>query len=160
MEPKSKRKRPNFFDVLIILLILLAAVVAYWLSHSDSVGQTSILRTYQIELTTLRESMVDYVSVGDSVTDTVKNYAMGTVVDIQVLPEYNTVVDKTTGVARQAEVPGYVTLLLTVESETSETEEEITTVGGYTIRTGISVSCSVGTLVASGYILEVERLED
>ncbi len=157
MDQKAKRRHPNFFDILLIVLIIIVVAAAYFLSHAGSAGQTTVTRTYQIELTTLQEGMEDCVAVGDTVTDTVKNYGMGTVTAIEIQPEINTVTDEEDGVVRHAAVDGYFTMLLTVEAETTESEKDITTSGGYVIRTGTAVSCSVGTLVGTGYILEIQR---
>jgi len=155
-QAKTKKKRPNLFDVIFIVLILVVAVGAYFLVHGTG-GEETTLRTYVIELTGLREGMESSVAVGDTVTDTVKNYGMGTVTATEVVPYEETTIDAENGVYRQIDVAGYVTLRLTVEAETTETEKEITTAGGYAIRTGTAVNCSVGTLVSSGYILEVQR---
>lgn len=154
---KKTKKHPNFFDILIILLVLLVAVAAYFLSHRDG-GQGSVVtRSYTIELMDLEEHMLDAVAVGDEVTDNVKNYEMGTVTAVESYPYKVSVVDEETGMTRQVETPGRYVLLLTVECPTVETEKEINTVSGYTLRTGTAVSCSVGELTSAGYILSLER---
>lgn len=155
---KQTRKHPNFFDILIILLVLAVAVAAYFLSHRDgSQSKETVTRQYTIELVDLEESMLDDVAVGDAVTDNVKNYAMGTVTAVESYPYEVSVVDETTGVTRQVAVPDRYVLLLTVESPTVETEKEIHTVSGYTLRTGTAVSCSAGELTSAGYILSLQR---
>jgi hypothetical protein len=50
-----------------------------------------------------------------------------------------------------------VTLWITLEVETSETDSQISTTDGYVLRTGTTVYIAAGDLVASGYILDVER---
>lgn len=157
MEQKAKRKHPNFFDILFILLILAVAAAAYLLSHQTPTTQDTTVRTYKIELDHLQTSMADCVAVGDTVTDTVRNLDMGTVTAVEVLPYTAAVSDEDANVVRQVPVEGYVTLWLTVEAETLETDTAIVTESGYTLRTGVSISCAVGTLVGSGYVLGIER---
>ncbi len=150
------RKHINFFDILIILLVLLVAVAAYFLSHRDGGGEV-VTRSCTIELTDLEESMADAVAVGDTVVDNVKNYEIGTVTAVEVYPYEVDVVDEDAGAIRRVASPGRILLLLTVECATVETDSEISTVSGYTLRTGTAVSCSVGQLTAAGYILSLER---
>lgn len=151
------RKHPNFFDILIILLLVLIAVGAYLLSHRDSAGQEVVTRTCTIELTDLEERMADSVAVGDLVTDNIKNYEIGTVTAVEVQPYTQGVVDEENAILRQEPTPGRVKLLVTVECDTVEGEQEIATTSGYTLRTGTSVSVSAGKLTGTGYILYVER---
>jgi hypothetical protein len=153
---KAKR-HPNFFDILLILVILLAAAAAYLLSHQGADSATLRTRTYQLELQGLKTTMADAVQVGDTATDTVKNLALGTVTAVEVQPYTAAVTDEEAGIVRQTEVPDYVTLCLTLEVETTETDSQISTTSGYVLRTGTSVSAAIGDLVASGYILEIQR---
>jgi hypothetical protein len=153
---KAKR-HPNFFDILLILLILLAAAGAYLLSHQGTDSATLRTRTYRIELQGLRSSMADALQPGDTATDTVKNLDLGTITAVEVQPYTVGVTDEEAGVVRQVEMEDYVTLWITLEVETTETDSQISTTSGYVLRTGTSVSVAAGDLVASGYILDVER---
>ena len=158
MEQTKRRRRPNFFDLLIILVILAAVMVAYFLSHRTASPSTAVVRrTYTVEMPRLAPGIEDYVSVGDPVTDNVKNYAVGTVQDVEVRPCITEVLDEESGTLRQAEVEGYVTLVLIIEADTVETDKTIDTVSGYTLRTGGSVSFTAGSMSASGNILSVSR---
>lgn len=155
---KQTKKHPNFFDILIILLVLLVAVAAYFLSHRDgAAGKEIVTRSCTIELMDLDTRMAETVAVGDTVMDNIKNYEIGTVTAVESYPYEVGVVDEAAGVTRQVVSPGRIVLLLTVECDTVETEKEINTVSGYTLRTGTSVSISAGELTAAGYILSLER---
>lgn len=151
------RKHPNFFDILIILLLVLIAVAAYFVSHRDNTTQEVGMRSCTIELTDLEESMADSVAVGDQVTDNIKNYEIGTVTAVEVQPYTQGVVDEENAVLRQQATPGRIKLLVTVECPTVESEKEVATTGGYTLRTGTAVSVSAGKLTGAGYIVYVER---
>ena len=157
MEETKKRRRPNLFDILIIVLVLAAVAVAYILSHDGFSQKTVTTRSYLLELADLPQGMEDSVHVGDTVTDNIKNYEIGTVTGIELIPSTNQVLDEDGGVFRPAPVDGLVTLLLTIEVPTVETEQSIDTVSGYTLRVGAQTSCSVGALRAAGYIVALDR---
>lgn len=155
---EKRRLHPNFFDILFLVLILAVAVVAYLLSHSsDTRGKEVITRTYRLELEYLQEDMADCVAVGDAVTDNIQNYDLGTVTAMEVVPYTASVNNEEAGTVDQVPVEGYISLWLTVEVDTVETDSAITTVSGYDLRTGKAVSCSVGMLTSAGYILAVEE---
>lgn len=155
---KTKRKHPNFFDIIFVLLIVVVALVAYALSHQESaaVAETTT-RSYVVEFAGLRPEMADCVKAGDSVTDNVKNYPIGTVTNVEVVPYTVTTTDKETGVIRETENPRYITLHITIEAQTIDGEKQITTDSGYVLQVGANASCSMGSLTAGGYIIELQR---
>ena len=153
-----KRKHPNWIDIAFVLLLAAVALVAYFLSHqTNNPNQNAVERTYILELTTLPENAADYIKVGDKVTDNVRNYEMGEVTAIEVKPAMSNVFDKIEKRHKDVEFPGKVNLYITVTAETTEDEDEINTVGGYTLRVGSWVSCTIGELTANGYIVVLER---
>ena len=155
---EHKRKHPNFIDIAFIFLLVAVAAVAYFLSHQEAdPTETTIQRTYVLELTDLPENATQYVQVGDAVTDNIKNYAMGTVTAIETAPETTNLFDKEAKVHRDSEVPGKITLYVTVVADTLETESQVNTASGYNLRVGNRVSCTLGQLTASGYIVVLDR---
>jgi len=155
---EQKRRHPNFIDIALILVLAAVAAVAWFLSHQDAApSQDTVQRTYVLELTGLRSSYADYVHVGDTVTDNVKNYDMGIITAIEVRPATTNLFDKEAKVHRDEELPGKINLYLTIASDTVETENQINTASGYTLRVGNWVSCTVGQLTATGYIVVLDR---
>lgn len=158
MEQKKTRRHPNFFDILIIVLLLAVVAVAYFLSH-DASSPTAVVisRTYTVELTQLEAGMEQYVSVGDPVTDNVKNYDVGTVTAVEVRPCTSRILDEEQGMYRQAPVEGQVNVVLTVQVDTVESDSAVDTLSGYHLRTGQVVSLTAGQLSSQGNILTVSR---
>ncbi len=157
MDTVKKRRRLNLFDVLFVVIILILVVVAYLLSHGGFSRQETITRSYLLELADLPEEMQDGISVGSRVEDNITNYDLGTVTAIEVVPSTGPVLDEGARTIRQAVNPDRVTLLLTIQADTVETAVTVETVSGYPLRVGRSVSCTAGSLTASGYILAVDR---
>lgn len=154
----NNRKHPNFFDIIFLVLIAAVALTAYVLSHQESaaVAETT-LRSYVVELSALKPEMANCVAVGDSVTDNVKNYAIGTVTKVEVLPHTVYTIDENAGIIRETEVPEIITLYVTIEAQTIEGKTQITTDSGYQLQVGARISCSVGSLTGSGYIVGLQR---
>ncbi len=157
MEEKKLRRHPNFFDIIFIVLILALAGGAYWVSHDGTSGQELVSRSYVIELSHLQADMARYAAVGDRVTDNVKNQAMGTVTAVETIPYTISVTDEAAGTVKQVPVEGYVSLRITVQTDTTETDSQIATGDGYVLRVGTAVSCAVGGLTSAGYIIQVDR---
>lgn len=154
---EKKKLRPNLIDIVLILLVFAVVLVAWILVHGDDSANDAVTRNYVVELINLSPDMADCVSVGDKVTDNVKNYDIGTVVGLEVTPYIVTALNEETGIYQTTEVPGKITLLVTIEADTTESEKEISTVSGYELRVGTSVSCTVGKLTAAGYIIGLDR---
>lgn len=157
MEEKKPRRHPNFFDVIFIVLILALAGGAYWVSHDGTSGQELVSRSYVIELNHLQADMAQYAALGDRVTDNVKNQDMGTVMALETVPYTIPVADEAAGTVKQVPVEGYVSLRITVQTDTTETDSQVATEDGYILRVGTSVSCAVGGLTSAGYIIQVDR---
>lgn len=154
----NKKKHPNFIDIILIVLILAVAAVAYLISHRGGGDvQTLIPCTYTIEVSELNEDMASCVKVGDALVDNVRHYAIGTVTKVEVVPYTVSVPDETAGVIRAVEVPGKINLLLTVEVQTVQNESSIYTESGYLIRIGTEVSCAGGSMYCVGRIIDIER---
>lgn len=155
---EKKKFRPNILDILLLLLIAAVALAAYAISHRQEAGpQQAITRSYTIELTNLDGTMLESVQPGDLVKDNVKNLELGVVTAVEVSATTVSSLNKETGLYQETEVPGKYTMLVTVRADTTETDKQVSTVSGFILRVGTSVSCTVGNLYASGYIVKLDR---
>lgn len=152
----KKHKFPNVIDVTCIVLLLLLAAGAYWLTHHNA-GETKLSRTYVIELNNLEPDMEELVTVGAKVEDNIKNYHIGVVEGIELTDYMIQATDRVNNVVKDVPLENKVRLLVTIRVDTVETESSITTETGYVIKTGNAVSVTIGDLSASGYVLEVQR---
>ena len=156
---KTRRKwHPNLFDVVIVLLIVAVAAVLYFMLRptAGNVVQTVPMR-YTVEMLNLPEGTSKMMDVGDTIIDSSKNYGMGKVVEVKVIPYTVECDDVENGVTRQAVVPGYETVLLTLEANMVVTDSSITTEGGYLVRVGQSSKAKGDNYAATGYVVGIER---
>ena len=156
MEEKTFRIRPNFFDIVLVVLVIAAALGAYLISHGGDDGEKA-QRSYKVTLMGVADQNVDSVAIGDTVIDKVKNLEMGVVTDIEIEPATTTQLDKEAMILREVPMEGYSSVILTIETTTVESEYSINTTSGYLVRVGVEVYCSAGSLVAGGYLTEIER---
>lgn len=154
---EKKKRHPNFIDIIFIVLIAAVALTAYWLSHRGADSQDTVIRSYTLELAELTPEAAALIEVGAPVVDNIKNYPIGTVVQVELAPSTICVLNEEAMMYHFTEVPNKVTATVTVEVETVETERDLTTVSGYNLRVGTLVSCSIRELTASGYILYLDR---
>ncbi len=158
MEAK-KRYHPNFFDILIVAVILLLAAGAWFISHRGDAVAKTMPRTYVLEVSGLQSGMEAPIVPGCSVTDNIRNYDIGVVTAVEEVPSLSAVFDETSGTVRQTPTPNETTLLVTIQADTVESEKNVSTKSGYDLKVGKNVSCTIGGVICSGYILEVERKE-
>lgn len=156
MDHKKFQIRPNFFDILFVVIILAIAAGAYMVSHKDT-DETVSRRSYTVELVGIAKGLEVSVEPGDTVIDNVMNLEMGVITDVRVEPATFSEIDEETYTEKQVPEEDYITLILTIESDTTESDYNVTTLSGYTLRVGTSVYCFTGSLNAGGYILAVER---
>ena len=158
MENKKKRKL-NFFDIVIVLVVVLVAAGAYVFTHKDEVVETKKL-VYTFELTDVQEGFSELVEIGDSITDNVKNYHMGTVIAVEAQPYKIITEDVVNGKLREVEVPGRETCVITVEANVTEVGADYKVDGNYTVKAGLEVAAKGPGYAGVGYILTIDRGEN
>ena len=154
----KKIKRPNFIDIAFLVVIAAVALAAYFVSHQDSEAVASTVeRNVVIEITEVAPEAADAIVSGDVATEITKNQILGTVTSVEVTAMYEEVFDEESGICRRAEVPGMVTLLVSIEADTLENDSQISSAGGFPLRIGTGVMCTIGGFYGTGHIVGVER---
>lgn len=158
---EKKRYRPNFFDI-VVLLILAALVVGFIAvlrsrSTGSAVSGSTSSVTYTVEIMGALEGTSQYVHIGDSVVENTKNYAMGSVLAVETLPYTLGVEDISAGVVRQVAQSGYENIRLTIESEATITDKDITTSGGFVVKVGAACAVEGPGYAGNGYVIGIER---
>lgn len=75
---ENKKFKINFFDIVIVLIVLCVGVGFYLFTNKDTTADTKKL-TYVIELNKTTPGLENYIRIGDDLTENTKNYHMGKV---------------------------------------------------------------------------------
>ena len=122
----------NFMDAFIIVLILLIAVAGFlFLNKPDSTGNApqTVTAQYTVELTrcekVVADAFTEALANGESVMVGEKERFAAKLVDVQVGPAKQLVTNTKSGAAVLAEDPMYFDIVLTLESQVTESSSAI-----------------------------------
>lgn len=146
----------NFFDIIIILVVVCVAAGLYLFTNKEVVVETKPL-VYTLEITDLPTGFSENISVGDNLTDNVKNYHMGKVVKAEAVPSTKITNDYTNSKIVESVVPERENVIITVEANVTESESDFKVDGSYVVKAGKEVSIKGPGYAGVGYILTVER---
>lgn len=152
----QRKWKPNFFDIIIVLLVVVVAGGLYAFTHRDKVIETKVQK-YQLELLDCPIGLSEKISVGDKLTDNVKNYHMGKVVGIEVNPAKKLGDDKVNGLVKESIVPDAEDIILTVEANVTESTADLKVDGNFVVKAGKEVAVKGNGYAGKGYIITVER---
>ena len=159
--PEKKKSFFNLFDVVIIGIVLLAAVVFLLWQHGS--GTSIVTNTesktvqYTIELSGMENGTEQLINVGDELIDNVKNCSMGKILSVDIHPTEQLVKDMETSEYVLSEVPWQKTAVIVLEADCNESDSTITTQEGFVVRGGDSVSAKGPGYAGKGYVLSVSR---
>ena len=156
MERAEKKKKFNVFDIIIILIILAIAAGAYTFTHRTKAKETQLLR-YSLELNECPEGFSQNIKIGDSLTDNVKNYHMGTITSVEARPCIRLGEDKVNGNMIESTIDGKETVILVVEANVIEDGPDFKVDGGYVIKAGKDISVKGNGYAGKGFILTIGR---
>ncbi len=156
MSDTKKKFKVNFFDVVIILIVVVIGAGLYIYTHRDTTVDTKKL-TYVIEINKATPGMEDYIRIGDSLTENTKNYNMGKVVDFEVKPYSTLTPDYVNNVFRDSVDPTQNTVLITVEANVTETNNAFAVDGQFIVRAGTEIFVKGEGYAGEGYIVNVNR---
>ena len=69
---EKKKFKINFFDVVIILIVICVGAGLYVFTHRDTTVETKKL-TYMIEINKATPGLENYIRIGDDLTENTKN---------------------------------------------------------------------------------------
>ncbi|MCI8342060.1 MAG: DUF4330 domain-containing protein [Firmicutes bacterium] len=154
-----KKLKINLFDIALMVVVLAAVFVGYKFTHREVAVETKTIR-YTFEFIDNPEGFTELISVGDSITDNIKNYYMGKVVEVEKVPCTEVVESTEEKRYVETEVEGRETAIVTVEAEVTDNGQDFRVNGYYTVKCGLEVAAKGPGYAGRGYILAVERLED
>ena len=153
---KEAEKVENKKHKINVIVVAVIAIAGYKYLHREKIAETKTIR-YTFEMIDNYEGFSDLIHVGDDITDNVKNYYMGKVVDVKSEPYTKLVNDIETGTVKEAVVPNRERDLVTVEANVTESASDLKVNGYYTVKVGLEVAVKGNGYAGRGYILNIER---
>ena len=159
------RFRLNLFDgIVLVAALAVAAFLAFTALkpaapvEEESAAPAASSVVYTVKFNKMIAGTETLVEPGDQLVDNIKNYKLGTVVSTEAVPATTRVVDEVNRQVVQAEIPGYVDLLVTVESDRATLGSDAVVLdGGYNLRVNTHAYIKGEGYMASGPIMFIER---
>ena len=164
MDQKFRFKLNLFDSIVLVLCLCVGAFLGYSYlkpapapTEEAGVVTTDTIR-YTIKFQKMMEGTETLVEPGDQLIDNIKNYKLGTVVSTEALPCTTRVEDHKNKQVVRAEIPGYVDLLVTVESDRATMGTDAVVLdGGYKLRVNTTAYIKGEGYMASGPVMSIER---
>lgn len=154
----SKRFTFNIIDVILIVLILASLASLIYLftaaDDSDTPEVKKVLLEYSITIPSIREELQGKAGIGDAIWEAEMGTVIGEVIDITYAPAVKETIDRATGQAVTTQVPGYMNIILTVQTE-ANAESGFYRVAEYEFQLGRTVTFCLPDLTGTGTITDM-----
>ncbi len=161
MEKKKIRFKLNLFDGIVLALGLCAVLVLGYMmlkpAPAQQEGGAVNTVTYTVRLEKVLEGAGALIKPGDELVDVIKNYKLGKVVSVEILPCTMPVEDHINKREVSALIEGYENVLVTVEGSGSMGENAFLLDGGYALRVNTMMYLKGSGYMGSGPVVSIER---
>lgn len=151
----------NFFDTMILLIVVAIAGVVLWYNLSEAAekrSKSTHTMQYTILMNNMREGSGALVREGSEVHDVLKNYAIGTVVSADIQQASEQKLNQEEFQYQAAFMEGYEDVYVLMEAEVVDSGDELIIDGGYVIRVGQGVFLRGEGYMAAGTITDINRV--
>ena len=155
------RLRLNFFDSIVLLLALLAGAFLLWRAvaphqaENVAIPQTQQVR-YTIRLTRALPILEELVQPGQSITDSARNNALGTVVEVQCEPGTYFTLSEREHAWINAPVPDRINVNMTVEASATGDDSQLLINGSYALWVGDNIYVRGPGYIGIGDVIAIE----
>ncbi len=157
-ENKKLFGKINIFDIILLVIVLIAAVVAYmFLGNKDNVTTNSVEKKYSIKVEKLPLGTTDKIKVGDKVYDNEINTFIGEVVSVEKKDYTRVVENHQTNEFVLAKVEGFENAIVTIKVSLNDLGSDLKTNNDYVIKVGKKVCLRGPDYAGTGYITYIER---
>ena len=162
MDKKKFQLKLNLFDTVILAVALCAAMVLGYMMfkpapQQQEEGPVANTVEYVIRFNKMIEGAGSLIQPGDKLVDTIKNYNLGTVVGVEILPCQVPVIDNENKKTVQAVVEGYEDVLVTVQGTGTMSESCFVLDGGYNLRVDAMTYVRGNGYMGSGPVVFIKR---
>jgi len=165
MEEKTGRfrLRLNLFDAIVVVLALAVGAFLLWrafrpapAAEGGAAPAGSTVR-YTVRFRRWPEGTSALIQPGDKLTDNIKNYEVGTVVEAKAVPSETLLLNQDAHAYVLAYTEGYEDVLVTVEAQAVVSGKAVTVGGGYGLHVDATAYLKGEGYMASGPIVSIER---
>jgi len=145
----------------ILLAAALAALVYFALQFAapqevSARAGDSLIR-YTIELKGKREGFHERIEIGTALYDNVRDFLIGTIVDVKPLPYYEEAFDIEACIIREAPVAGLENIYILVEAS-AQINDGSTSIGQYEIAVGRDVFVRNNRIAGKGFVTSIVKI--
>lgn len=157
-----KKIKFGILDVIIIAFLIIAIVfaVAYFSVGSKKVVVKAPEVTYKVEFKSVADDLVDLFSPGDELKDSVKGGALGTVINVDVFDNSEIREDMINDRFVKSSFCNKKDVVLTVKGKPTTFDEKHIKFATVNIKVGEMLYITSDKYTYSGYIIEMETIED
>ena len=149
----KQKPRFNIIDALVVLAIAAVVAAGAWF-FSQAAYEANAYVYFTVEFRNQAEGFEDHIEIGGEVRDSVRNYFLGHVARIEVLPAHILNFDSTNNVFVLETIPERTDIYLTVRGRGHESISEIT-VEGHRVTIGREMNIRGRGFVGRGFITEL-----
>lgn len=171
MDKEKTGWKPNFFDLLLVALVLAAviglAAFRMWRGQSSESGETlseewpkEATVRYTVELNEMPLEAAQAIRPGDELVERSLNKPVGVVESVEVRLSRTVARDEETGEQYYTEIPERYTAAIVLTASAKEYATNFTTNNGLVVRVGTAVRMMGTGYYGAGYIVRVERSDD
>ena len=162
MDKKKFQLKLNLFDTVILAVALCAVLILGYMMLKPAPQQQEdgpVVNTveYVVRFNKMIEGAGALIQPGDELVDTIKNYNLGTVVGVEILPCQVPVIDNENKKTVNAVVEGYEDVLVTVRGTGSMSESCFVLDGGYNLRVDTITYVKGNGYMGSGPVVSIVR---
>lgn len=149
----------NIVDIAIIIIVLLVVGVGgmYVLKKKnvDSVEQATRPMSYTVEFQHLNQATIEAVKKGQQVFNSSTSAYLGVIEDFKVVPQKAVIANTTLGVYEEHQIPGEMTLYLTIKGNGSDNARSIV-IENHTVKVGKQLNVKGKGYAFPGYIVDIK----
>lgn len=164
MEQKNQKIkfRLNVFDAVVLVIALAVGGLFLWQTYNTNsnvvVAKNQELH-YQILIKEASEGTGANIPIGSGLIDVVKNYDLGTITKVEVMPTEKQVLNHLEKEYQTAYLEGFEDILVDMVVQVNNTESAIIADGGFEVRVGELVYMRGAGYMAAGYVYTMDRLD-
>ena len=160
MENNKKRKGISFLDILLIIMLLGVAALAFMYFKSGGFKKgDKIVITYVVEFQKQKKGYGNFVTEGNDVKDSIKGYRLGTIINVETKPSTEYGFSENNVEFVKTESPFEEDILVTVKADGYQTGDSVST-GDVDLRIGKEMFLEgKGFVLARGYIIAINTEE-